>query len=284
MTKNLDFKLLLLSCLSAIIHSFAIVNFTIPAALYPAGFSGISRLISDISNDFFGLNLSYSILYFTFNVLVSLFVFKKIGRKFTIYSIVQFTLVSIITNYLPRNFFVSDMLLLSVFGGIVNGLAIGIALTFNFSTGGFDFISVYFSNKFKKDIWNYTFLINVMIILIAGYLYSWERALYSIIFQFCSTQVIKMLNHRYTFKTLSIITKHPDEVANAILRDFRHGITEVSAKGYFSKEDTTMLVSVVNTFQYHEIVKVILATDPHAFINVQNTRAIYGNYYQKPLD
>ena len=168
MTKNLDLKLLLLSCLSAFVHSFAIVNFTIPAALYPSGFSGISRLISDISTDFFGINLSYSILYFSFNVLVSLFVFKKIGRKFTIYSIVQFTLVSIITNYLPRNFFVSDMLLLSVFGGIVNGLAIGIALTFNFSTGGFDFISVYFSNKFKKDIWNYTFLINVMIILIAG--------------------------------------------------------------------------------------------------------------------
>ena len=284
MTKNLDLKLLLLSCLSAFVHSFAIVNFTIPAALYPSGFSGISRLISDISTDFFGINLSYSILYFSFNVLVSLFVFKKIGRKFTIYSIVQFTLVSIITNYLPRNFFVSDMLLLSVFGGIVNGLAIGIALTFNFSTGGFDFISVYFSNKFKKDIWNYNFLFNVMIILIAGYLYSWERALYSIIFQFCSTQVIKMLNHRYTFKTLTIITKHPDAVANAILKDFRHGITEVSAKGYFSKEDTTMLVSVVNTFQYREIVKVILATDPHAFINVQNTREIYGNYYQKPLD
>lgn len=284
MIKHLDYKLLLLSCLSALIHSFAIVNFTIPAALYPAGFSGISRLISDISIDFFGLNLSYSLLYFTFNVLVSLFVFKKIGRKFTIYSIIQFTLVSLITNYLPRNFFLSDMLLLSVFGGIVNGLAIGIALTFNFSTGGFDFISVYFSNKFKKDIWNYTFLINVLIILIAGYLYNWERALYSIIFQFCSTQIIKLLNHRYTFKTLTIITKYPDHVAEAILRDFRHGITEVNAKGYFSKEDTTMLVSVVNTFQYHEIVKVILNADPHAFINVQNTREIYGNYYQKPLD
>ena len=160
MIKNIDLRLMFFSAVSAFIQSFAIINFTIPASLYPAGFSGISRLISDISGDFFSFPISYSVLYLGFNIIVSLFVFKKIGRKFTIYSIIQFTLVSFITMYLPRNFFVSDMLLLAVFGGIVNGLAIGIALTLNFSTGGFDFISVYFSNKFKKDIWNYTFLVN----------------------------------------------------------------------------------------------------------------------------
>ena len=284
MIKNIDLRLMFFSAVSAFIQSFAIINFTIPASLYPAGFSGISRLISDISGDFFSFPISYSVLYLGFNIIVSLFVFKKIGRKFTIYSIIQFTLVSFITMYLPRNFFVSDMLLLAVFGGIVNGLAVGIALTLNFSTGGFDFISVYFSNKFKKDIWNYTFLVNVAIIMIAGFIYDWERALYSIIFQFCSTQVIKLLNHRYTFKTLTIITKKPDEVADAILKQFRHVITDVNASGYFSKEKTTMLVSVVNTFQYHEIVRLILSVDNHAFINVQNTKEIYGNYYQKPLD
>ena len=106
MIKNIDLRLMFFSAVSAFIQSFAIINFTIPASLYPAGFSGISRLISDISGDFFSFPISYSVLYLGFNIIVSLFVFKKIGRKFTIYSIIQFTLVSFITMYLPRNFFV----------------------------------------------------------------------------------------------------------------------------------------------------------------------------------
>ena len=173
---------------------------------------------------------------------------------------------------------------MAIFGGIINGTAIGLALAFNFSTAGFDFVSIFFATKYKKDVWNYIFFVNMMILMIAGLVYGWDRCLYSIIFQFASTQVIKNFHKRYTHKTLTIITKKPDEVSNAILSNVRHGITEIHATGFYSKQDTTILYSIVNSFQYKEVVKIVLESDPHAFINVQNTQAIYGNYYQKPLD
>ena len=282
--KIFDVKYLLIALISAVINAFSIVNFTIPASLYPSGFSGLSRLLSDISNDFFGINLSYSVLYFVFNLLVLIFVFNKIGKKFLIYSFIQVTFVSIFTSLFPVVFDVDDILLLSVFGGIINGLAVGLAIMYNFSTGGTDFISTYFSNKLKKDIWNYTLACNILILLIAGYLYDWKRALYSIIFQYVSTAVVKAMNKRYTFRTINIITKKPDLVSEAILIHCRHGITKMDAMGMYSHENTSMLMIVANTFQVKTIEDAALKVDPHCFITIQKTSAITGNYYQKPLD
>lgn len=282
--KYFDIKLLLLSIASALVYSFAIVNFSIPANLYPAGFSGISRILSDLLRDFGNINISYSIFYFVFNIIVTIFVWTKIGKKFVLYSSIQFILVSFFTSLFPQVIVVKEELLMAVFGGIINGAGMGIALSQNFSTGGFDFISVYFASRFKKDVWNYVFCVNLVILTAAGLIYGWDRAMYSIIYQFASTQVIKATHKRYTHKTLTIITKYPDEVANNVLNNVRHGITEIKATGFYSKKDETILYTVVNSFQYKEVVRYVLEADPKAFVNVQNTHAIYGNYYQKPLD
>lgn len=279
-----DIKLLLAAIASAAIYSFAIVNFSIPASLYPAGFSGISRIISDLFGDFLNISISYSKLYLIMNAIVLVFVFKKLGHKFLLYSTIQFVLVSFLTSIFPRIIFVDEKLLLAVFGGILNGTGVGIALSYNFSSAGFDFISVYIASKFKKDVWNYVFCVNLLILLTAGLIYGWDRALYSIIYQFASTQIIKLFHQRYTHKTLSIITKYPDEVADAILKNVRHGITEIKATGFYSKDDTTILYTIINSFQYKEVVRIVMDVDSHAFINIQDTLAIYGNYYQKPLD
>lgn len=282
--KLFDLKLLLIAVLSAIIHSIAITSFSIPASLYPGGFSGISRLSSDLFRDFLKIDIKYAYIYFTLSILATLFVFKRLGKKFAIYSVLQFTLVSIFTTFMKPFIVLNEEFLYCIFGGLLNGLGVGLALAYNFSTGGFDFLSIYFADKFKKSMWNYTFAINVCILIIAGLIYGWERSLYSIIYQFCSTEVIKKLHKRYTQKTLTIITKHPNEVADEILKSVRHGITEIKAEGYYSHSDETMLYMVVNSFQYRSVVRIVMTIDKHAFINVQNTDEIYGNYYQKPLD
>lgn len=282
--KYFDIKLLIIAILSATIQAIVITNFSIPANLYPGGFSGISRLTSDIFNDFLHIGLKYSYIYFSLNIIVIFFVFKNLGKKFAIYSLIQFSLVSLIANFMQPFIVLNEQLLYCVFGGIINGCAAGLALMFNFSTGGFDFISIYFSNKYKKSIWNYIFIANVCILTIAGIIYGWERSLYSIIFQYCSTEIVKKMHHRYTHTTLIIMTKEPDLVASEILKHVRHGITEIKAEGFYSHSDYTMLYSVVNQYQYSQIVKIVLNVDPKAFINVQNTKEIYGNYYQKPLE
>lgn len=282
--KYFDIKLLLCAVVSALIYSVAINSFSVPASIYPAGLSGISRLLSDAFPKYFGINLSYSAIYFPINVLFAILVYKNIGKKFTIYSIIQFTLVSLFTSFFKPLFVLENEFLYAIFGGVIQGFGVGLALSYNFSTGGSDFLSVYFSNKYKKSVWNYTFLINSFILIGAGLMFGWDRALYSIIYQYCSTQIIKQMHQRYTYTTLTIITTKPKEVADEIQKNVRHGITEIHAHGHFSNADTTMLYTVVNSFQYRNVVSIVKKVDEHAFINVQKTAEIYGNYYQKPLD
>lgn len=123
-----------------------------------------------------------------------------IGRKFTLYSILTIILSSIFVDILPAYVFTQDAMLNSVFGGLINGFAISLCLNVGTTTGGTDFISIYLSQRKGIDAWNYILFGNVMLLILAGYLFGWSIALYSIIFQFCSTQAIQILYKRYKKK------------------------------------------------------------------------------------
>jgi len=133
-------------------------------------------------------------------------------------------------------------------------------------------------------MWDYVFGFNCLVIFVAGLLYGWERAAYSIIFQFMSNYIITHMHKRYTHQAIIIITKEPDKVIDEILKNVRHGITKISAQGAYKGENETMLYTVVNTFQTNEVVKYALQGDPKAFIETRKTLNVYGNYYQKPLN
>lgn len=275
---------LLMTIISACIQAVVMSSFSIPGNIYPSGVAGFTRLLSDILLDFAHINVPYTIFYFSINVILAIIVYKYIGKWFTLLSLIQTSLVSLLSTFLKPMFSLSELILVAIFGGVLNGFAVGIALANNASTGGLDFVSIYFSNKYKKSTWNYIFIFNCFILFIAGFIYGWERTCYSIIYQFCSTTIMKKMHKRYTHQTITIITKKPKEVSDAIFSEIRHGITALKAEGLFKHEDETILYTVVNSFQTEEVIKITGKADPNAFINVQDTASINGNFYQKPLD
>ena len=119
----------------------------IPCGLYSSGLSGVCRIVTDLLRDLANFELNYGVLYFILNFIVCIFTFKYIGRKFTFYSAIQFTLTSVFCYFLKPIFVVDDILLFVIFGGIINGIGCGLCLRYGFSTGGIDFISVYFYTK-----------------------------------------------------------------------------------------------------------------------------------------
>ena len=133
-------------------------------------------------------------------------------------------------------------------------------------------------------MWDYVFGFNCVMIFVAGMLYGWEIAAYSIIFQYVSNLIISKRHKRYTHQAIIIVTKKPDEVIDSILSNVRHGITKIQAQGAYQGDEETMLYTVVNAFQTAEVVRYALKGDPAAFIETRNTLNVYGNYYQKPLD
>ncbi len=282
-TKN-DLKTLLFVSLSSLFYAFAMKAFVEAGNFYPGGVAGLSRLISNALSTFFNIKISFSIFYMTMNGILAILVYEFVGKKFTIFSVVQFTLTSLFVDILPAFPLTDDLLLIAVFGGILGGFGVSIALRADASTGGTDFVAIYFSNKYHISTWNYVMGFNVCMLLVVGFIFSWEQALYSIIYQFCSTQVVQTLHNRYKLNTLFIVTKFPDEVSEAAFKTCRHGITRLNGEGAYSHSDVSLLIMTANAFQIEELCRSIKATDAKAFITINKTERIVGNYYQKPLE
>lgn len=210
--------------------------------------------------------------------------FRFIGKRFTAYSCYMIVLSGILTDILPAHVVTTDILLVSVFGGLINGLAISICLFAGATSGGTDFISIFLSEKFSIDAWNYILLGNIVILGFAGYLFGWDKALYSIIFQFTSTQVLNTLYRRYQKQTLLIVTDRPDEVYREIREATNHDATLVKGIGCYQNRECNILYSVIGRDEVRRVVNIVRKTDEAAFINVIRTESLSGRFYQRPND
>lgn len=271
-------------CISSLIYAFGMNTFVKSGNLFPGGYAGISRLLSQLSIVYTDFPISFSAIYFTLNFVTTFLVWKKIGHRFIVYSVFFYSLTSLLTYVLPTMVITEDPLLIAVFGGLLNGLAIGIALRNNASSGGTDFIAIYASMKFNAPTWNYVMIFNAMILTIAGLLFGWDKALYSIIFQFVSTQVVNSMHQRYKLTRVNVVTNLPDEICSSVFHTVRHGITKVPCEGGFTDQHRWLLIMTINTYQLKDVISAIREADSHAFVTVESVDRIIGNYYQKPLD
>lgn len=267
--------------IAAVIFAVNIKTFVRAGGLYPGGFNGLTLLIQGIFREFAGMEIPYTLINVALNAIPVLIGLKYIGIKFTLSSCVVIVLSSILTDLIPSQPITYDPLLISIFGGLINGFVVSLCLIGNTSSGGTDFIAIYFSEKNGQDIWNYILCGNAVILVAAGLLFGWDKALYSIIFQFTSTQMVQMLHQRYKKHTLFIITRHPDEVYEEISKLSHHSATRLDGTGCYSGDNTAMIYSVVSREEAKLLVKKVAEVDPHAFVNIIKTDFINGRFYYK---
>ncbi len=277
-------KRLLMITAGACIMAVNIKSFIRAGNLVPGGFNGITLLLQQIGRAFFDVEVPYTLINLLLNAIPVFISFKFIGKKFTLYSCLMIILSSVLTDILPGYAVTQDTLLVCVFGGIINAFAIILCLKAGATSGGTDFIAIFFSEKFGIDTFNYIFIGNVVVILIAGRLFGWDEALYSIIFQYASTQMLHMLYKRYQKQTLFIITAKQEEVYEEIKNITNHDATLFKGIGCYRKQECNMLYSVVGSDEIHKVVTKIREIDGQAFINIMKTEQITGRFYKKPND
>ena len=159
-----------------------------------------------------------------------------------------------------------------------------IALRGNASTAGTDFIALYVSNKMNKSIFEYIFVFNTLMLCVFGFMFGWIHAGYSILFQFLSTKTIDTFYKRYKRVTLEITTIHPEELRQAYIAQYRHGLTMLHGEGGYSGHPLTMIHTVVSSYEVQDIVDLMKSIDSHVIINILPTENFVGGFYQKPLD
>jgi len=279
-----DIKRVIRIIIASLIIAANIKIFVNAGSLFPGGFTGLSILIQRSFDKFLGIKIPYSPVNIILNAIPAWFCFKAIGKKFTGLSCLCIVLTSIFTDIIPAVPITYDVLLISIFGGIVMGAGISISLSAEATSGGTDFIAMYISQKYGKDAFSYIFAGNMVLLAIAGFLFGWDAALYSIIFQFSSTQVIHMLNKRYQKNTLLIVTSKPEEVEDAIYAITHHGATRIEAKGAYTNIERPLVYSIVSSENVKKVMTVIRKIDEDAFVNVIKTDDVEGNFYIPPMD
>lgn len=225
---------------SALIQTFLIQAFAQPAELLPSGFTGVAVLLDRITS-IGGVHIDTSLGMLALNIPVALMCWNGISKRFVLFSMMQVALSSLFLNVFNFAPFLGDKIMLVIFGGVVSGLSIAIALKAGASTGGTDFIALWVSNHTGKTIWGVIFAFNCLILVIFGWMFGWDNAAYSIVFQFISTKTIDSFYHRYDRVTLQITTRLADEVMTAYVNYFQHGISCAEVIGGYSREKMYLL-------------------------------------------
>lgn len=279
-----DFRRIFLCFISGVIISLNLELLVRNGGLYPGGFSGLTILIQDIVRKYSGIEIPYGRLYLLLNLPAVWLGFKKIGKKFTVYTLVTIGTVTFLTEAIPSYTVTNEPMLISIFGGIINGSAIALALSAGATTGGTDFISIFLTENTPLDGFTVILGFNAIMLSVAGFMFGWDRALYSIIFQYASTQVVRMLNNRYKKDTVFVVTDHPDEVISSLQNCVRHGITEMKVIGAYKGQPRTLIYTVISSPELKKVLRALKETDPQAFVNVIRTERVTGRFYIKPND
>ena len=269
---------------AALIMAININTFVSTGGLYPGGATGLALLLQRIFLRFLHLHIPYAAINIAVNAVPVFIGFRFIGRKFTLFSLIMILANSFFVDLLPTYALTYDILLISIFGGLINGLCISMCLIVDATSGGPDVISIYLSQKTGMDSFNVILAFNVALLVAAGALFGLDKALYSIIFQFVSTQVLHLVYRNYQQVTLFVVSRDPRQICETIYAICKHGATIMDGEGSYGHHSVPIVYSVIDAADSRKVIKAIRKLDPDAFINCIRTQELKGRFHYDPKD
>ena len=264
---------------SGLVTALALNFFLTPARVFQAGATGVAQLISLFLQRF---GLTHGDLTGWFNLLLNLPIaylgWRKLGRSFTLFSFLNVVFISVLAIVLPVHALSNNPLMNAIFGGVLTGAGVGIALRFGFSTGGLDIVSMYLAKTTHRTVGVLMFAINLVIILVAGFGIQWESARYTIISIYCMTRVVDTIHTSDQKITAMIVTNHPDAVIASVSARLIRGITVLPSRGGYLGQPNTTLMIVITRYELYDLTQATRSTDPQAFIDILNTVDVVGEF------
>jgi uncharacterized membrane-anchored protein YitT (DUF2179 family) len=272
----IEAKRIIVVIFGSLLVAISLNFFLISANVYASGFAGAAQLASSLFEDYLGFGISTGILLLLFNIPVFILGWYKVGKGFTIYSIISVIFATLFLELIPVISVSDDIILNAVIGGVIAGVGVGLSLKLGASTGGMDIVAMFLSRLQDKPIGTYFLILNGVIIVMAGIVYEPENALYTMLALYITTAVIDMIHTRHEKVTAMIVTVKADELQHAIHQKMVRGITIIPVKGAYSKEDKNMMYLVITRYELYDLETIIKEVDPNAFTNIVQTVGVFG--------
>ncbi|WP_086349212.1 YitT family protein [Candidatus Enterococcus clewellii] len=272
------------SIVYAILASIAMNFFYQPGNIYSSGITGLAQILTTLSTRTLGFNVPVSVTLFALNVPLFFLAWKKIGKKFTIFTFITVALTSVFMQIVPETTLSDDPIICAIFGGGVMGAGIGFALKNGLSSGGLDIFSITIRKKTGRSIGSISIYFNALIVFVAGYLFGWQYMFYSALSIFVSGKVTDAVYTKQKKMQVMIITKNPEVVIDAIQEKMRRGITIIhEAEGAYNHDKQTVLITIVTRFELPSLEAAMKKADPSAFVSISDNVKILGRFYEEEL-
>lgn len=282
-----EYKRLLIVIIGSILYAIGLIWFLEPAKLYSGGVIGVVQLVLNTLDVYFGKQYSLGVFIFIINIPILIIAFKYISLKFAVYSLISIIIQSIMTlGFMPIPDFGmagNDMLLQAIFGGVFIGIGGAIALRVGASTGGIDVFAQVLALRKNFSIGNFCMIFNIAIAIVAGLLFGWYIALYTIVRIIVTSVVTDKIHTAYNHLKVEIITDMGEEISAMIMRESNRGVTVINAEGAYSHKRKFVLEVVLSSFELYQIVHLAKEIDGHVFIIASPVKSIVGNFKKKTV-
>jgi len=260
----------------AIITAFALETFLVPNNIIDGGVIGISMIISHVTK--WNLGLLILILNTPFIIMA----FRKMGGKFVIQTAYANIILAVFLNIFHQYKVTGDLLLATVFGGMILGFGVGVILKHEGSLDGTEMLSLIVSRKFGCSVGEFIMGINVFIYLAAGKVFSWESAMYSIMTYFIASKVIDMVMEGLnSSKSVRIISDEAGTIGQALIEKLDISVTYLQGIGGYTGQDKDLIYCVVTRLELPKMLDIIKEIDPRAFVSVVDVHEVYGGRFKK---
>jgi uncharacterized membrane-anchored protein YitT (DUF2179 family) len=277
MTKGKILKRALLITIGAILMGVGLEIFLVPNQVIDGGIVGISIMLSHLTGIKLGL------IIFLLNIPFFFIGYKQIGKTFAISTMYGIFILSITTALLhPVPAFTQDILLASVFGGIVLGIGVGIVIRYGGSLDGSEVLAILANKKLPFSVGEIIMFINLFILGSAGFVFTWDRAMYSLIAYFVAFKTIDItITGLEESKSVWVISDNYRQIGDSINSRLGRGVTYLSGEGAYSGEDKKVIFCVINRLEEAKLKEIVEGLDPSAFLAVGDIAEVRGGRFKK---
>ncbi|AWK49604.1 hypothetical protein DIC82_00190 [Clostridium beijerinckii] len=265
--------------LGAALASIGLEIFLIPNNIIDGGITGISIMVSYLTN------IQLGIFIFIFNLPFVIIGYRQIGKTFalsTIFSVICFSIgVSLLH---PVAGITQDTLLATIFGGIILGVGVGLIIRNGGSLDGTEIIAIIIEKRSAFSIGEIVMIINFFILGISGFLFGWDRAMYSLIAYFIAFKAIDItVEGLEESKAVIIVSDKNKDISEAIMDRLGRGITLLEGKGAYSGAETDVIYVVISRLEVAKIKSIVNDLDEDALITITSVEGTGKKYTKKAI-
>jgi uncharacterized membrane-anchored protein YitT (DUF2179 family) len=263
--------------IGSVLAAVGLEIFLIPNRVIDGGVVGISIITSYLTK------IPLSIFIVLFNIPFLFLGYKNIGKSFVFSSLFAIVSLSIWTAVLhPVPGLTQDVLLASVFGGIILGSGVGIIIRYGGSLDGTEMVAIILSKHTSFSVGEIVMFFNIFILSSAGLVFGWDRAMYSLIAYFIAYKAIDIIIEGLDeAKAAFIVSDNVQEIADAVIARLGRGVTYLNGEGGFSRENKTILYTVVNRIEVSKLRSIIEDKDENAFVTITDVSDVFGGKHKK---